>query len=141
SRYLRIHTNVPLGLPICALTLRLYASQSVAAGSGCSSDAQHLLFSDLHELYFDRYTGDVTVAGAPVHVGNSTIHRGPASGDSCSTQYVDQDLTKLYDAAVRAGTSGRFRVRFFADSDTDQSNDPTQAISLVPEIYVSIQAP
>ena len=169
SNYLHINTGVPLGLPICGLTLRLNATDSDAAAYGgdkaCSTGSSgggwHTgLFGDnyggacsgtctgldTHYLYWyssapNNTSGSVSTASA-INGVTPTTTNGSRSRDTCYTQYVSHNIKALYDAATAAGmstTDQTLHVRFVGDTGDGLGTSSGVYVNSVSEIYVDIR--
>ncbi len=162
SRIAHINTGIPLGLPICGLTMRIYASDSRENDTvNCrTGNARNRVFGDaygstangtcgagclgLDTHYFFWYATGTDTSGTVNATGTGaltpTINNGPASANGCFTQWVDHNLRGIYDAAVAGGaTTGTFHARFVADSGDGLASDPSLGIQHLPEIYIDIR--
>ncbi|MBI5507173.1 MAG: putative metal-binding motif-containing protein [Deltaproteobacteria bacterium] len=161
SRIAHINTGIPLGLPLCGLTMRLFATDSREKNAtGCDTgNVDNRLFGgnyssvpdgcgmacpglDTHYLYYystgTNTSGSVSATGTGARTVTAT--NGPRTGDACYSQYVDHGLKPLYDAAVSSGAStGTFHVRFVVDTGGGLSSDGGRGVMHLPEIYVDIR--
>ena len=78
-------------------------------------------------------TGTGNIAPAPT--------AGPASADTCNTQYVNDPLSAAFFHAADAAGSTTFHVRLVATGNHALGTNPAAATAVthLPEIYVNIQ--
>ena len=153
SRYLRVDTGIPLsskdglGLPLCALRVRLHASTDRVNRNDCRDPPTYTTFAGFAtgtgtggEIYLYTYAAQSTVETttqnrvAPIVWSDSPNAPGQAA---CNTDFVVLDLLPMYQAAISNPlvTTNTFVFRMILDWGDGLIESADRRISQIPEVY------